>query len=276
MGKLDKFAGGDQAYLRDEQYRDPSRLADRARLHVKYRTAEQRWFPWLASQLDWPAEAVVLEVGCGPGWLWAEAADELPRGLRLILTDLSPGMVETAIDRVSALESFHRVEAVVADAQRLPFPDASFDVALANHMLYHAPEPGEAVAELARVLRPGGTLLAAANGPENMKELWEIRAEIFDLPTVSGLTLRFGSVSGLPLLQELFATVEWRTYPDQLRCTDPDDAIAFVTSYPPGEDADAGQLAALDRSVRARFRDGEGVFTITKQTGAFVARRPRH
>src|SRR4029434_4014745 len=99
----DPFAGGDQAYLREVQYRDSTRLAARARLHVKYGTARGAWFPWVATQIDWPAGAAgstwcatqidwpagarVLEVGCGAGWLWAEASAHLPGGLRLTLTD---------------------------------------------------------------------------------------------------------------------------------------------------------------------------------------------
>ncbi|MFP3901921.1 MAG: hypothetical protein ACLFXM_13790, partial [Acidimicrobiia bacterium] len=68
------FAGGDQAYLRDVQYRDPTKLTARANLHVKYRTAVKPWFPWIVGQIRWPAGAEVLEVGCGAGWLWEEAA----------------------------------------------------------------------------------------------------------------------------------------------------------------------------------------------------------
>ena len=54
-GRDQRVAGSAQAYLRDVQYRDSSRLAARARLHVKYGTAPVAWFPWLATQVDWPA-----------------------------------------------------------------------------------------------------------------------------------------------------------------------------------------------------------------------------
>lgn len=268
-----RFAS-DQDYLREVQYRNPERLAARANLHRKYATAETPWFPWLASQVEWPAEADVLEVGCGPGWFWERAVDALPAHLRVTLTDLSAGMVETAVSRVAAMGRF-AVAGEVADAQRLPFPGAAFDVVVANHMLYHAREPAIAVAELARVLRPNGQLLAATNGPHDMRELWEIRTEVFGQEPVEALTRRFGSVSGLPMIEAVFDDVEWRTYPDQLRCTDPGDVIAYLTSFPPGEDAEPDVLAELDRVVRDRFEKGAGVLTITKNSGAFVAREPR-
>lgn len=225
--------------------------------------------------MNWPAEPDVLEVGCGPGWLWENAVDDLPAGLRLTLTDLSTGMVETATSRVAALGKFDAIAGEVADAQRLPFPGAAFDLVLANHMIYHVREPAVAVAELARVLRPGGQLLAATNGPHDMRELWEIRAEVFGQRPHEGLTRRFGSVSGLPMIEAVFGEVEWRTYTDQLRCTDPADVIAYLTSFPPGEDAEPEVLAELNRAVHERFADGSGVFTITKNSGAFVAREPR-
>jgi SAM-dependent methyltransferase len=228
----------------------------------------------VAAQIDWPQEGAILEVGCGPGWLWAEAAVNLPPSLRLTLTDLSPGMVEVARDRISALSQFKTVEARVVDAQELPFDEATFDVVIANHMLYHVPNPVRAVAELARVLRPDGSLMAATVGPRHLRELWEIRSEVFGGPPMSRNPASFGSVTGEPILRTCFASVEWREYADTLRCTDPDEVVAFLTSAPPGEDASVDQLRDLQRAVERRFREGKGVFEISKETGAFLARDP--
>jgi SAM-dependent methyltransferase len=264
----DNFAGRDQRYLREVQYRDPAKLTARADLHTKYRTAAVAWFPWVAAQIDWPPEGAILEVGCGPGWLWAEAAANFPPNLQLTLTDLSPGMVEVARDRVSALPQFKTVEARVVDAQELPFDDGTFDVVIANHMLYHVPDPLMAVAEVARVLRTDGSLIAATVGPRHLRELWEIRSEVFGGPPMSRNPASFGSVTGEPILRTCFASVEWREYVDTLRCTDPDDVVAFLTSAPPGEDASVDQLRDLQRAIERRFRDGKGVVTISKETGS--------
>ncbi len=131
----EKLIGRDQDYLRNVQYRDPGNLAARADLHTKYSSAPVAWVPWVLTQIDWPAAGDVLEVGCGPGWLWA-AGSALPAGLRLTLSDLSPGMVAVARER--ALDAGrHLAEARVADAQELPFAAGTFDVVVANHMLYH-------------------------------------------------------------------------------------------------------------------------------------------
>lgn len=271
---VDRFAGGDQRYLRDVQYLDPVRLTARADLHVKYGTAKLGWFPWVAGQIAWPSNAEVLEVGCGLGWLWAEAANELPKGLRLTLTDLSPGMVRTAADRVSALGGFTVVDALEADAQRLPFEWGGFDVVVANHMLYHLPDPQRGVAELARVCRPGGVLVAATSGPAHLRELWEIRATVFGGPAVSNTVAVFGTSSGAPMLRRHFAEVEWREYVDELHCTSPKDVVAFLTSTPPGEDATPEQLQRLQRVIEDRLQEGHGVLRISKDTGVFLGRQP--
>ena len=68
--------------------------------------------------------------------------------------------------------------AQVFDAQELPFPDDAFDVVVANHMLYHVPEPARAAAEIGRVLRPDGLLLAATNGPDHLDVIADISRRV--------------------------------------------------------------------------------------------------
>jgi SAM-dependent methyltransferase len=266
----DELGGRDQDYLRDVQYKDPTHLSARADLHTKYSSAPVAWVPWVKQQIDWPAGGDVLEVGCGPGWLWADGAG-LPAGLRLTLTDLSPGMVEVARQRAAASSS-ELVEARLADAQELPLAADSYDVVVANHMLYHVPDPEKAVAELARVLRPGGVLMAATNGPRHLVELWEIRAEVFGGAPISVLPDIFGSITGRPILGRSFAQVQWRHYADTLLCTSSDDVVAFLTSSPPGLDAASDQLSDLRQAVQRRIDAGGGVFTVSKETGLFLAR----
>jgi SAM-dependent methyltransferase len=271
----DAFTGGDQAYLRDVQYRDSTRLAARASLHVKYSTAPVAWFRWVATQIAWPARARVLEVGCGAGWLWAEASAHLPMGLYLTLTDLSPGMVAEAVARVGGLERHRRVGGRVADAQALPFAADSFDVVVANHMLYHVPDPGSAVAELARVVRPDGVLMAGTVGADHLRELAEIRAEVFGGSRVLATVDTFGIEVGGPMLRGCFVDVEWRHYDDWLDCTDPDDVLAFLASTPPVEGASHEERRRVVEAVHRRFAAGGGRMRVSKETGVFVCARPR-
>lgn len=274
-GDRSKFAGGDQRYLRDEQYRTSDRLALRARLHERWSTATTPWFAVVGGHLALEPDVVVLEVGCGAGWLWEHLAPQLPTGVSLTLTDLSAGMVEEATARVRGHAPGAAVDGRTADAGALPFADASFDRVVANHMLYHLPEPALAVAELARVVRPGGRVIVATNGRRHMQELWAIRAAVFGTEPVDQTVDVFGVETGFPVLRDHFSDVHWHAHPDGIRCDDPEDVLAYLCSTPPGEDAGPGQLAAVRAAVARAFIAGDGTMAITKDTGCFVCTRPR-
>jgi SAM-dependent methyltransferase len=94
-----------------------------------------------------------LDVGTGAGALAFALA---PRVIAVTAVDADPAMVERAHASAPA-----NVEAAVADGERLPFADASFDVAGTLRTLHHTPRPDLLLAELARVVRPGGALLVA-------------------------------------------------------------------------------------------------------------------
>ena len=271
---MDKFAGGDQAYLRDEQYRDGRRLTSRADLHRKYSTAPTSWLPWIAARFDLRAGATVLEAGCGTGWVWEQSDVPIPPGVELTLTDLSPGMVAEAQRRAAATGRFGAVAGQPADVADLPFADASFDRVIADHMLYHLPDPGRGVAELARVVRPDGTVIAATNGRRHVRELWQLRGDVFGTPPVDRTVEVFGAETGFPILRDHFGDVRWIQYHDELHCTDPADVMAYVCSVPPAEDADGDHLDRLAAAIHRAFDRGTGTMVITKDVGCFVCTAP--
>jgi SAM-dependent methyltransferase len=97
----------------------------------------------------------VLEIGAGTGYF---TLNLLRSGTveQAVATDISPGMLR-ALER-SAAELGLAVETVPAEASELPFPDESFDLVFGHAVLHHVPELERAFAEVARVLRPGGTV----------------------------------------------------------------------------------------------------------------------
>jgi SAM-dependent methyltransferase len=112
--------------------------------------------PWVLRFADLPARADVVEIGSGAGYNAEVFCDRYP-GWRFTATDVDAGMVDLARAR---LERFGRfVTAEVADATALPYDDGSFDLAISIGVWHHVGSWEKALAECARVLRPGGWML---------------------------------------------------------------------------------------------------------------------
>jgi SAM-dependent methyltransferase len=178
----------DPAYVR-EQYATEQGLAARRSLYDEVEGPDAREVAFDAIAAVRPRR--VLEVGPGPG----EASERIARELdaEVVAVDLSERMVELARAR--------GVDARVGDVQSLSFDDGSFDCALAAWVLFHVADLDRALSELARVLRPGGRLVAVTTSVRHLAELWEL---------VGGglLTLTFRRENGEELLRRHFATVE--------------------------------------------------------------------
>jgi ubiquinone/menaquinone biosynthesis C-methylase UbiE/DNA-binding transcriptional ArsR family regulator len=100
-------------------------------------------------------EVVVGDLGCGSGRIAATIA---PYARSLVAVDSSPEMLEVARAR---LAGFDNVQVVQGRIEDLPLEPASLDLALVVHLLHHVADPSAALAEVARVLRPGGRVVVA-------------------------------------------------------------------------------------------------------------------
>jgi ubiquinone/menaquinone biosynthesis C-methylase UbiE len=103
-----------------------------------------------------------LDVGCGTGAAVRAAADVVERAVGV---DLAPEMIERARQLAAGIE---RVEFVVGDSERLPFPDATFTAVLCTASFHHYPNPRQALAEMARIVAPAGRL-ALADGTSDLR-----------------------------------------------------------------------------------------------------------
>jgi len=106
----------------------------------------------LVRRLGLPKDAVVLEVGPGPGYFSVEVARSIPQGT-LWLLDVQEEMLAMARERI-AQSGLANVEYVQGDALALPMGEGSFDAAFLVAVLGELPDPGRGLAELHRVLRP--------------------------------------------------------------------------------------------------------------------------
>lgn len=106
-----------------------------------------------------PGTGRVLEVGVGTGI----SLPEYPASTRVVGIDLSPDMLERARRRVLDLK-LRNIEAIhEMDAGRLAFPDSSFDTAMAMYVMTVVPDPARVMAEMRRVVKPGGRILVVSH-----------------------------------------------------------------------------------------------------------------
>ena len=190
--------------------------------------------------------ARVLDVGCGPGDLTERFVKEVGAEVKAI--DLSTRMVELARAR--------GIDAQVADAEQLPFADGEFDCVFAGWVLYHVPNLGQAIAECARVLRPGGRLVASSYFEDNMSELWELIEGIAPRDPLS-----FNHANGAELLRRHFPKVEQRD-------------ISATLTFPNAEVMRTFVAATIDRAHLApKVPEIEGPFRATTRHVVFVAER---
>jgi SAM-dependent methyltransferase len=226
-------------------------LSARIAIHA-YGSNPVPWFDFVRARLG-PGDAV-LEVGAGTGALWSGAQ----RPARLVLTDASPTMCATqrAAGFVTAL----------ARGERLPFADGSFDGAVANHVLYHLPDPRAGLAELRRVVRAGGWVAVATNGAGHMRE-------VSDLAVAAGLPRadvheRFPAEAAPAAVGEWFGEVEVHAYDDVLAVPEVEPVVAYVASL-----VQRPLTPAEERAVR----DGVPTlpFAIHKHTVLVTARAGR-
>jgi ubiquinone/menaquinone biosynthesis C-methylase UbiE len=255
------------------QYRDATNLNARVQLHERFSTNRYGWHRWVFDQLAIPPNGQVLEVGCGPGLLWQQNLGRIPHDWEITLGDLSPGMLDDARRNLANVGRSFQFRQV--DAQQIPFPDASFDAVIANHMLYHVPDRDRALGKIRRVLRPDGRFYAATNGKKHLQGAWELMSRAgfnrFERPFLGDA---FSLENGAEQIGRHFPRVDLRRYDDALVVTEVDPLIAYVVSGIAEPEREADKLERLAEILEEEIRC-RGAVRIAKETGIFIARGDR-
>ena len=116
----------------------------------------RRMFAEIERLADAPAGASVLDIPCGGGFAFRGLSPGQP--VRYVAADISPYMLQLARREANRREVHDAIEFIEADMTALRFDDASFDLCVTYNGLHCLTDPRAALAELTRVLRPGGTV----------------------------------------------------------------------------------------------------------------------
>jgi SAM-dependent methyltransferase len=272
-----------RSFLRGSQYKTDGNLAARQSIYAY----QHPRVDLAARVLDLAApapSATIVDVGCGNGMYLAELARRGCVG-RVLGVDLSLGMLTAARQRLHGVPKAGAPKAddqaapaddgatpavglANADATALPLRDGVADLALAPHMLYHVPEPANAVRELRRVTRPGGRVVIVLNGAGHLRQLRAALAASRG-DDVGAVGERVTLDDGESLASSVFSNVTRHDFVAELRVPDPAPIADYVRSmagtshYADPERVIATVVATLPRSP-------DGHFLISTHTGCLI------
>lgn len=265
------------------QYQNASNITSRINLHSVYSVNQQGWFPWAFEQCHLTSGMKILELGCGNGSLWLHHLAQLPDNLEITLTDVSEGMLRDARRAISTdidlelkkklFEKNIHFNYKVVDAQKITFDAESFDLIIANHVLFYCEDLDVACKEIYRVLRPNGIFLCSTYGTNHMKEISQLVSDFDDRIVLSAQKLydRFGKENGESILSKYFSSIQWLAYDDHLNVTEPEPLISYVLSCHGNQ----------NQYITDRFKDFRNFvkkktdkgFYITKDAGLFQVKK---
>lgn len=255
----------------EEQYRKTDNLKLRKSLHEKYSVNKTGFQKWMFAQYPFRAGMKILELGSGRGELWKSYFEsDMLQGyeMDLTLSDFSDGMV----DYLQQHYQGKRVSVRKIDILDIPFEGESFDLVIANSMLYHVKDIGRALSEVGRVLRKDGLFYCATFGMNGMAQYLYHALDELGIPCRHEANISFTLQNGMQLLGKQFGTVERYDYEDALEIDNIEDYIEYIYSM--------ASLQGLDRkyyddlSEYFNSRKVNGYLHVPKEYGMFVCGHP--
>ena len=219
----------------------------------------------------------ILDIGCGVGVPLLPVGPTVLDRPDVIAGDLSLRQLRT-IGRAASGSLFKLLQ---LDATCLPFRSGAFGSAVARHMLYHVPDPRQAAAEAARVIRDGGLFVATTNSSNSRPELQSAHTEaVGDLGgrLVDRMSVNFDAESGGRKLNGSFREVHAESWSGVLAFPAVDAAIDYYQSTAYFKmafdtDADRARLARrVAETLRSQF--GDGPVPVTVSGAVFICTGP--
>lgn len=267
------FPGNDPKAVR-QQYTTDHHLRIRRQTHEQYTVPRIDFPQWVLSRIQWHDDERILDIGTGVGTYYQGV---LERNTSYYGIDQSPGILKT-----------HPAQSVlsVAEAQALPFADQSFDLVMANHMLYHVPDIEQAILEARRVLKPEGIFFAATNSIQSMPEfhalfrrgmlLLSTPGNVYSQPPLPAQT-NFALENGTRILSRYFYAVVRYDLPSTLVFPDIEPVMEYLESTRSVREPQLPEsihwddLMLVMRDQVNRVIDHFGELVVNKVSGVLVA-----
>ena len=272
------FPGTDRDILTQQVYANDEMLAIRQRTHDRYSVPKINFTEWVLDRIVWRGDEQVLDVGAGPGTYFDPVLARIPRG-QLSGGDLSFGMMRKAAhqNKASLLTN--------SDVQALPYRQGTFDVVLANHMLYHVPNLDMGLSEIRRVLKSTGCLIAATNSQFNLPEFEQLIRRAYHLLGATGTEAEpmkptaytFQLEDGANRLARHFFAVARYDLPGALIFPTAQPAIDYINSTRPLREPQLPRRISWDDFISVmgdqmqRLINHFGELVVNKLTGVLIA-----
>lgn len=251
-----------------KQYKNPANLDARRYLQEKFslNKNKQTWYQWVFDQFDFPKQPKILELGCGLGSLWLDNEQRISRFWDITLSDFSEEMLNKTKENLSKLKHDFRFE--IVDAENIPYDDETFDIVIANGLLYLLPDLPRALMEMARVLKPGGVLVALTTATK--KELADLLKKS-ELPVHANyVESNFTPENGENILRKNFTEVKLIISKGELLVTESKPMADYVLST--NENLNPEQRDRVYKFFEDFFRKNHQLY-ISNEVGLFFARK---
>lgn len=215
-----------------QQYIDSSNLDASVKLQDRFSSNRHGWYKWTFNNIKLNKKYKVLEIGCGNGALWSKNIDLLDKDINITLTDVCEDMVNNAKKNLSDYSDVFDFE--IVDPNNIPFEDESFDLVIANHILFYMKDLDKVLKEIKRVLKVGGHFYSSTIDSNNMKELESLMKGFNSNIKISEekISSKFGMANGQEILSKHFSQTKRYLYEDKLVINDSKGILEYIYSIP--------------------------------------------
>jgi ubiquinone/menaquinone biosynthesis C-methylase UbiE len=262
--------------LNNSQYASSNKYEARIYLSRKFKINPKSKYEWIFDHFPKKENLNVLELGCGTGLFWLANRNNIIKSWSIILSDYSEGMLETARNSLSRINYNFQYE--IVNAENILYSDNTFDIILANNMLYHIQNRDEAIKNIRRILKDDGVFVVSTMGKNDISELHN---HLYTFLETKNNKFRFKEFSfsldnGIEQLIKYFKNVVMEKYENKLEINETEAIINYYLSFNEIYD----NVIILPEEYINGFRtylqnilEKEKLITATKDEGIFICKK---